>query len=140
VVLQSDIEGLEIAGTLSPRFGFERDGRALVNVERTVAGARPRLVLVGLGFPKQELVARRLRDALPDAWFMSVGITFSFLAGELERAPERMQALGLEWLHRLGQQPHLAGRYLRDLPFALHLFAHALVVRISRATEARQET
>jgi exopolysaccharide biosynthesis WecB/TagA/CpsF family protein len=129
-VLQREHPDVDIAGVLSPPFGFETRPESYAAVERSVVAAKPGVVLVGLGFPKQEFVARRLLRSLPGTWFMSVGITFSFLAGELKRAPEYLQSLGLEWLHRLVQQPHLAGRYLvRDVPFAFRLFAHVLARR-----------
>jgi N-acetylglucosaminyldiphosphoundecaprenol N-acetyl-beta-D-mannosaminyltransferase len=59
---------------------------------------------------------------------MGVGISFSFLAGDVRRAPPWMQRTGLEWIHRLSQEPRrLARRYLvEDLPFSFALFAHAL--------------
>ena len=56
--------------------------------------ARPTMVLVGLGFPKQERLIRALRSELPGAWFVGVGISLSFLAGEQPRAPAVLQRLG----------------------------------------------
>ena len=68
-----------------------------------------------------------LRGELPDAWWLGVGISFSFLSGAVKRAPIWMQRAGLEWLHRLVQEPRrMAARYLAyGLPFALILFANA---------------
>jgi len=59
-------------------------------------------------------------------------VSFSFVCGEVRRAPEWMRSSGLEWIHRLGQEPkRLARRYLVDgLPFTVELFAHALRRRI----------
>jgi N-acetylglucosaminyldiphosphoundecaprenol N-acetyl-beta-D-mannosaminyltransferase len=69
---------------------------------------------------------------------IGVGVTFSFVAGRLQRAPRWMQAAGLEWAHRLWQEPgRLARRYLiDDIPFALRLFAHALRVRCRRTPQS----
>jgi N-acetylglucosaminyldiphosphoundecaprenol N-acetyl-beta-D-mannosaminyltransferase len=65
---------------------------------------------------------------------LGVGISFSFVAGAVARAPAWMQAAGLEWVHRLAQEPRrLARRYLvEDLPFAARLFAGALATRARR--------
>ena len=87
--------------------------------------AQPTLVLVGLGFPKQEQLIGSLRSQMPRTWFVGVGISLSFLAGEQPRAPAALQRLGLEWLHRLWHEPRrLFRRYLiQGLPFSLRLFA-----------------
>jgi N-acetylglucosaminyldiphosphoundecaprenol N-acetyl-beta-D-mannosaminyltransferase len=92
-----------------------------------VEGAAPGVLLVGLGSPKQEQVIQALRLRFPRTWMMGVGISFSFLAGDVARAPLWMQRMGLEWLHRLGQEPRrLARRYLYDdLPFAVGMLARA---------------
>ncbi|GAA4597589.1 N-acetylglucosaminyldiphosphoundecaprenol N-acetyl-beta-D-mannosaminyltransferase [Actinoplanes octamycinicus] len=119
--------GLRIAGAVSPPFGFERDEASYAEVCEQVADARPDLVFVGLGFPKQELVIERLRGLLPATWFVGCGAAVNFVAGDVHRAPRWMQRTGLEWAHRLGTEPRrLAGRYLRhDAPYALRLLARA---------------
>jgi N-acetylglucosaminyldiphosphoundecaprenol N-acetyl-beta-D-mannosaminyltransferase len=127
--------GLRIAGTLCPPFGFEHDQAALAAIEQAIDAARPHVVFVGLGFPKQERLIRRLRTVHPSAWYVSCGVAFSFVSGEITRAPRAMQLLGLEWLHRLIQEPHrLYRRYLIDgPPFLLGLFATALKGRRDRS-------
>jgi N-acetylglucosaminyldiphosphoundecaprenol N-acetyl-beta-D-mannosaminyltransferase len=122
---------LKIAGTLSPPMGFERDPAEVEAVLTTVRLADPRVVLVGLGFPKQEQLIRRLRPVCPHAWFLGVGISLAFLSHDVRRAPRWLQAVGLEWVHRLSQEPaRLARRYLiDDLPFGLRLFVHAARTR-----------
>jgi N-acetylglucosaminyldiphosphoundecaprenol N-acetyl-beta-D-mannosaminyltransferase len=79
---------------------------------------------VGLGSPKQERVISGLRACLPAAWWLGVGVSFSFVCNRVRRAPIWMQKLGLEWLHRLWQEPgRLARRYLvNGLPFAAIMF------------------
>lgn len=119
--------GLRIAGTLCPPFGFQRDKAAYADLCAKVADAKPDMVFVGLGFPKQERVVARLRPLLPGSWFIGCGAAVNFVAGDVERAPRWMQRTGLEWAHRLGTDPRrLAGRYLRhDAPYALRLLAQA---------------
>ena len=123
--------GLRIAGTSCPPPGFERDRRAMARLVRRLGAAAPDVVYVGLGKPKQDQVIARLRAALPRAWFIGVGASFGFVSGAVPRAPERMQRLGLEWAHRLAQEPRrLAARYLvDDLPTAGRLLAGALFRR-----------
>jgi N-acetylglucosaminyldiphosphoundecaprenol N-acetyl-beta-D-mannosaminyltransferase len=80
---------------------------------------RPDIVLVGLGTPKQELVAQYLRRGTSTAIFVCVGAGIDFLSGEKNRAPMWMQDAGLEWLHRIVSEPgRLLKRYLGDIaPF-----------------------
>jgi len=130
--LQSRFPGLRVAGTSAPPFGFEKTGHGMDEVVRGVASAAPDLVLVGLGFPKQERTIRRLQEALPDAWYLGCGAGIAMAAGQFRRAPVVMQRLGMEWFHRLALEPRrLAKRYLRnDLPFAISLLAGALCSRL----------
>jgi N-acetylglucosaminyldiphosphoundecaprenol N-acetyl-beta-D-mannosaminyltransferase len=123
--------GLRIAGTLCPEIGFEKDEIAYAELCAEVAEARPDLVFVGLGFPKQEKVITRLRADLPRAWLIGCGAAVNFVAGDIDRAPRWMQRTGLEWAHRLGTEPRrLASRYLKhDAPYAVKLLAGAAARR-----------
>ena len=132
--LERDHVGATVVGTHSPPFGFEADPGAGRAIEESLLAVRPDLVFVGLGFPKQEELIRRLRPLLPTTWFVSSGATFSFLSGDVRRAPEWAQRLGLEWLHRLVQEPRrLFRRYLIEgVPFVLGFLATAVVSRFTR--------
>ena len=119
-VLASRYDDFEVAGTNCPEFGFEKNPATLDALRDELTNSAADIVFVALGSPKQEYVIRALRDSLPGAWWIGVGISFSFVCGEVQRAPRWMQRTGLEWLHRLGQEPgRLAKRYLvHGLPFA----------------------
>jgi N-acetylglucosaminyldiphosphoundecaprenol N-acetyl-beta-D-mannosaminyltransferase len=131
VNLSAAFPGLVIAGTSCPDLGFERDDERFAEVVDALVRARPDIVFVGLGFPKQELVSTRLREHLPGAWFVNCGAAIHFAAGLQHRAPAWMQRLGLEWVHRLAQEPRrLASRYAADLVFAGGLISRAVVVRL----------
>jgi N-acetylglucosaminyldiphosphoundecaprenol N-acetyl-beta-D-mannosaminyltransferase len=123
---------LRIAGTLSPPLGFERSSKEIERVSEALMNAQPDIVFVGLGFPKQERLIGRLRADNPTSWFLGIGISLSFVAGEVGRAPAWTHRVGLEWVHRLLQEPRrLFRRYLVDgIPFAAHLFRHALGARL----------
>jgi len=122
---------LRLAGTLCPPFGFEQQPSRLADIRRTLDAAQPDIVYVGLGFPKQERLIRQLRDRYPRTWFIGCGVTFSFIAGEIDRAPVAFQRLGLEWLHRMIQEPgRLWRRYLVDgLPFMAALMGSSVASR-----------
>ena len=125
--LERENSGLRVAGTLCPDFGFDDDPTTYRQFCAKVIDAEPDLVFVGLGYPKQERMIAKLRPALPAAWFIGCGAAVNFVAGDVARAPRWMQRTGLEWAHRLGNEPRrLAGRYLRhDAPYALKLLARA---------------
>jgi N-acetylglucosaminyldiphosphoundecaprenol N-acetyl-beta-D-mannosaminyltransferase len=128
-VLQARCPGLEVAGTDCPPMGFDKDALAMARLSRKIHHARPDIVFVALGSPKQELVIRHLRHDRPEAWWLGVGISFSFLCGEVKRAPLWMRRFGLEWLHRVWQEPgRLFRRYFVDgMPFAARLLCSSLI-------------
>jgi len=133
-VLQERFDGLRIAGTHCPPIGFERSPEKLREIEASLLGSRPDVVFVALGFPKQEKLIMRLRPLLPQAWFVSVGISLSFVSGDVARAPRWAQRAGLEWAHRLVQEPRrLAHRYLvQGVPFMTRVLARSLRQRLTR--------
>jgi N-acetylglucosaminyldiphosphoundecaprenol N-acetyl-beta-D-mannosaminyltransferase len=133
-VLVRRFPGLVVAGTSCPPHGFDRDPALVAEVIETVRRAAPRIVIVALGFPKQEHLIQELRAVLPDAWMLGLGISLSFVAGDVARAPRALQVSGLEWFHRFAQEPRrLARRYLlHGLPFALYLLLRAAMTRMSR--------
>lgn len=106
---------VQVVGCYSPPRGFENDAAENESILATIENARPDLLVVGLGAPKQELwvAAHQRRIAAPIA--LCVGATIDFLAGEKRRAPKWAQRIGLEWLHRLASEPRrLFRRYLHD--------------------------
>jgi N-acetylglucosaminyldiphosphoundecaprenol N-acetyl-beta-D-mannosaminyltransferase len=79
--------------------------------------AKPDLIFVALGPPKQELWIHRSMDALRPAVSLGVGASLDFLVGKYKRAPRWMGRVGLEWLYRLLQEPRrLWRRYLVEAP------------------------
>jgi N-acetylglucosaminyldiphosphoundecaprenol N-acetyl-beta-D-mannosaminyltransferase len=129
---------LHVAGTLCPPFGFDRDRAWLDRIEQLLHEKAPDIVYVGLGCPKQERLIFQLRSRLPTTWFVSCGASFSFVAGEIPRAPATMQRLGLEWLYRMAQEPkRLYRRYLfHGIPFLVHLLVSAVAFRLRHAARA----
>lgn len=109
--LQARWPELLIAGAFSPPFR-RWDARDREQIEQSVAKSGARIVFVGLGCPKQESWMASQHGRLP-AVLIGVGAAFDFHAGRLKRAPLWMQVSGLEWLHRLLQEPRRLGpRYL----------------------------
>lgn len=128
--------GLRVVGCVVPPFGFDQDPGAVRTLVGAVARSRADLVLVGLGFPRQERLGRRILAALPAAWVLGCGGGVAMAAGERQRAPEILQRIGAEWVVRLVQEPRrLARRYLvDDAPAAVRLLARSALARYRRAS------
>ena len=113
--LQSAWPGLCIAGTENGYISHE--GPLWERIE----AARPDLLLLGLGAPRQELWMRQNRDRT-SALMIGVGGLLDVFAGDVRRAPEGWQRWGLEWLYRLIREPTRLGR-MAKLPAILLLAA-----------------
>ncbi len=108
--------GLPIVGSWSPPHGEP----TAVEDEQTAARInrdRPDVVWVGLGMPKQERWMARMRSRLDAPVLCGVGAAFDFHADRVSQAPAWMQRRGLEWAHRIAQEPRRQlPRYLRSNP------------------------
>jgi N-acetylglucosaminyldiphosphoundecaprenol N-acetyl-beta-D-mannosaminyltransferase len=105
-VLAARCPGLVIAGAYSGSPRPEDEAEIVTRVR----SARPDVLFVAFGAPAQDKWIARNRQRLGVPVSMGVGGTFDFLAGVAQRAPDWVQGLGLEWLHRLVRQPWRAGR------------------------------
>ena len=109
--LKASFPKLKIADAYAPPFRQltdEEDADVVRRINNSGAG----LVFVGLGCPKQELWMADHKGRI-DAVMLGVGAAFDFHSGRIERAPDWMQDMGLEWLTRLLQEPgRLWRRYL----------------------------
>lgn len=98
-------------------------------VER-IRALDPHVIWVGLGLPKQEYWMRNHAARLPSALMLGVGAAFDWFAGEQPRAPRYLQAVGLEWAHRVAMEPkRLWPRYRAVVPAALRIFAKEMIRR-----------
>jgi N-acetylglucosaminyldiphosphoundecaprenol N-acetyl-beta-D-mannosaminyltransferase len=104
--------GIQIVGGYSPPFRPltpEEEGELVAQIN----DARPDVLWVGIGVPKQEKWMARMRDRLEVPVMCGVGAAFDFHAGRISQAPRWMQVHGLEWVYRISQEPRrLLPRYL----------------------------
>jgi len=112
---QARFPGLRIAGTFHGYF-TDVDDDDIIN---KINAANPDILLVGLGFPRQEKWIDRHKNRLNCKILMGVGGSFDVLSGKVRRAPKFFQRLGLEWLFRLLRQPHRIWRQRVLLKFIL---------------------
>lgn len=108
--LQQQTPGLQIVYTHDGFFDSTREKELVEHLKEL----KPAITLVGMGSPRQERIALRLRDeaALPTVW--CVGALFEYYApGFRKHAPLWMRKMGLEWAFRFAMEPRrMAGRYL----------------------------
>ncbi|MDQ3648100.1 MAG: WecB/TagA/CpsF family glycosyltransferase [Actinomycetota bacterium] len=109
-------KGLRIVGGYSPPFrplsGEEEDA-----IARQIDQAKPDVLWVGIGVPKQEKWMARMRERIEVPVMGGVGAAFDFHAGRVSQAPHWMQERGLEWVYRIAQEPRrLLPRYLSHNP------------------------
>jgi N-acetylglucosaminyldiphosphoundecaprenol N-acetyl-beta-D-mannosaminyltransferase len=119
--LKQRFPNLRIVGIQSPmyRVGEDMDPAVLNKIRQ----AAPDILFVAFGNPKQEKWIERYRSVLKVPVMMGVGGSLDFIAGKTKRAPQWMQRIGLEWLHRLLHDPRrLFRRYLVDVVVFSSLF------------------
>jgi N-acetylglucosaminyldiphosphoundecaprenol N-acetyl-beta-D-mannosaminyltransferase len=116
-------DGIKIVGGYAPPFRpltlEEEDA-----IAEQINEARPDVLWVGIGVPKQEKWMARMREKLDVPVMAAVGAAFDFHAGRISQAPAWMQDRGLEWTYRIAQEPRrLLPRYLYYNPRFLAAFA-----------------
>lgn len=103
-------QGVNVVGHRSGYWTPEEESEVVSGVAET----RPDLLFVGLPTPRKEQFLHRHLAGLRASLAVGVGGSFDVVAGEVSRAPTWMQRWGLEWLHRMRQEPRrLFGRYFR---------------------------
>ncbi len=89
---------------------------------REIHQAKPAIIFIGFGNPKQEIWIHRNKERLPPSVVIGIGGALDMIAGKLRRAPRWVQTLQMEWMYRMAQEPgRLMPRYARD---AKALFSH----------------
>ena len=113
--LKKRFNGLQVVGTYSPPFGFEKDHEEMEKIKEMIKEVNPDILIVGLGCPKQEKFMYHHSKELGVPISLGLGASFDFEAGNIKRAPKWMADHGLEWLFRITQDPkRMAKRYLVD--------------------------
>lgn len=113
--LQAKYPGLQVCGTYSPPYGFEKDENETTRILQLIHQADPDILILGLGTPKQEKFLKAHLTELDVPVSLGLGASLDFEAGNIRRAPAWMSRCGLEWFYRLLKEPRrLFKRYLVD--------------------------
>jgi exopolysaccharide biosynthesis WecB/TagA/CpsF family protein len=128
-IMRKRYPGLNIVGRHHGYFGRSEEASVCAVINASDAD----IVWVGLGVPFEQAFCVRNRDRLNAGWLITAGGCYNYVTGDYARAPEWMQRVGLEWLHRLWREPRrLFLRYALTNP-------HAAFLMLTRtATDAAQ--
>lgn len=114
--LKQTYPNLIVAGTQD---GYESDTSKVLE---TINKAKPDILFVAMGSPKQEQWIEQHRDNLYPTLYQGVGGSFDVLAGNVKRAPAAFQRMGAEWLYRLLKEPSRLKRQMNLPKFLFEVF------------------
>jgi N-acetylglucosaminyldiphosphoundecaprenol N-acetyl-beta-D-mannosaminyltransferase len=137
---------VKIVGTYTPPFRELSDPEAAEFID-TICRLKPDIIWIGISCPKQELFMARYLSELNTKLMFGVGAAFDYHTGHIRDCADWIKRAGLQWLHRLLQDPRrLWKRYLRNNPaFLWHITRQMLMGRSStpgwqvRAPETRRQ-
>lgn len=112
-ILEQKYPGIHAVGHYSPPFGFQNDPEEMKKINTMLKESGADLLFVGMGSPKQDIfIYDNMKEyGIPVSF--SMGAALDFIAGNVKRAPRWMVRCGLEWVHRISQNPkRLWKRYL----------------------------
>jgi N-acetylglucosaminyldiphosphoundecaprenol N-acetyl-beta-D-mannosaminyltransferase len=115
--------GIRIVGRIN---GYVTEAELLA----AVSDARPQIMMLAMGSPRQELIAARIIESVPDLFIIGCGGALDILAGKKQRAPRFMVENNLEWLYRLYQEPSRWRRQLVLLKYILRLAVEVVRARL----------
>ncbi len=124
---------IKIVGMFAPAFNAQarlEDQAVLAQIE----AAKPDILWVGIGSPKQDFWMSMHREKLSVPVMVGIGAAFDFIAGVKKQAPRWMGRCGLEWLFRLMSEPgRLGKRYL----VGNTLFIYYLIIELFNHRRSR---
>jgi len=115
---------IQFAGVRDGYFSADQEKQVVDDIRSSGADC----LFIGMPTPRKERFLATYRDELNVPFIMGVGGSFDVLAGQIRRAPARMQQLGLEWFYRVYQEPgRMWWRYAKTNTFFAGILAQALV-------------
>jgi N-acetylglucosaminyldiphosphoundecaprenol N-acetyl-beta-D-mannosaminyltransferase len=112
---QTELPNLNIVGIEHGYIDTEEQAKLLIQIQTT----QPKIILVALGMPRQEIWIRDHFHLCPQAIWIGVGGSFDVWSGVKKRAPQYIRNLDLEWMYRIAQEPSRWRRALALPQFAI---------------------
>ena len=118
--IQGFSTGMKACGFLNPGMG-SIESMSSAEITQQINDSQADFLLVALGAKKGQQWIMHNRDKLNVPVISHLGAVINFVAGNIDRAPDRWQKMGLEWLWRIVQEPGLFKRYFYDGGYFLYL-------------------
>lgn len=132
-ILESKYPGIMVTGSYSPPFGFQNDPNEIEKINIMLRESGSDLLFVGMGSPKQDVFIYENMAKYQIPVSFSMGAALDFIAGNVKRAPRWMTICGLEWMHRLSQNPkRLWRRYLVIDMIIVPMFIKEIFITLKR--------
>lgn len=122
---QAELPQLNIVGIEHGYLDAEQQSKLLHEIQKT----QPKIILVALGMPRQEIWIKTNFHLCPQAIWIGVGGSFDVWSGVKNRAPQYIRNLDLEWLYRIVQEPSRWRRALALPKFAILAIAERIGAR-----------
>lgn len=126
VAIEQKFDGIKIVGCADGYFDDKKEAEIIAEINRL----KPDLLLVGIGFPKQEKWIYNHINDLNIKVGVGVGGSFDGWCGNVPRAPEFFVNHGLEWFYRLMKQPSRIGRMMQLPLFMIKVLAYKVVGKL----------
>lgn len=99
--IEEEFQGINIVGTHNGFFDLENCEELVDDINNSNAD----IIFVAMGSPRQEAFIDNYKNKLCCKIFMGVGGSFDVISGNVNRAPEFMINIGMEWLYRVAKEP-----------------------------------
>jgi N-acetylglucosaminyldiphosphoundecaprenol N-acetyl-beta-D-mannosaminyltransferase len=121
---QEQYPGIHFAGWRDGYFSTAEEHQVVDDIRNSGADC----LFIGMPTPRKERFLAKYRDDLGVPFIMGVGGSFDILAGQIQRAPENIQRIGLEWLYRVYQEPRrMWWRYVKTNTLFIGMLARAML-------------
>ncbi|UUR80264.1 WecB/TagA/CpsF family glycosyltransferase [Clostridium perfringens] len=99
--IKENYDGINIVGSNNGFFDLDNCDDLIEKINESKAD----ILFVAMGAPRQEVFIEKYKDKLCCKIFMGVGGSFDVFAGNVNRAPQFMINIGMEWLYRVAKEP-----------------------------------
>jgi N-acetylglucosaminyldiphosphoundecaprenol N-acetyl-beta-D-mannosaminyltransferase len=115
--IQQTYPNLNIVGWHDGYFNIGNAADSELAVKEKIKAARPDILIVGMGAPKQDYWITQNKDALGVPLSIGVGGSFDIISGLKKRAPQWIQKIRAEWVYRLLKEPWRIRRQINLFKF-----------------------
>ena len=126
--IEKRFKGIKIVGVADGYFDDQKEKKIIEDINKK----SPDLLLVGIGFPKQEMWIAKNINSLNIKAAVGVGGSFDGWSGNVKRAPDFFVNHGLEWFYRLIKQPSRIGRMLQLPVFMIKVICYKIIGKLEK--------